>query len=70
MHRTERTDDRFKTVFWKDQVLFFLDENTKEQIFDFAPYVDWPNCQSFRRIACAEKFFLFLCHTDAEALSN
>ena len=37
-------DDGFEVVFWKDQVIFFLDGNTHEQIFDFADYVDWPNC--------------------------
>lgn len=37
-------DDGFEVVFWKDRVLFFLDGNTEEQIFDFVNYVDWPDC--------------------------
>lgn len=37
-------DDGFEVVFWKDKVIFFLDGNTEEQIFDFANYVDWPDC--------------------------
>ncbi len=41
-------DDGFEVVFWKDQVIFFLDGNTHEQIFDFANYVDWPNCLETR----------------------
>ena len=36
-------DDGFEVVFWKDRVLFFLDGNTEEQIFDFVNYVDWPD---------------------------
>ena len=37
-------DDGFEVVFWKDRVLFFLDGNTEEQIFDFVNYVGWPDC--------------------------
>lgn len=37
-------DDGFEVVFWKDKVIFYLDGNTHEQIFDFAHYIDWPDC--------------------------
>lgn len=35
-------DDGFEVVFWKDHVVFFMDGNTGEAIFDFENYKEWP----------------------------
>ena len=35
-------DDGFEVVFWKDKVVFFMDGNTEEAIFQFENYKEWP----------------------------
>lgn len=35
-------DEGFGVVFWKDHVVFFIDGNTEEAIFEFEHYKEWP----------------------------
>lgn len=35
-------DDGFEVVFWKDHVVFWMDGNTEEAIFQFENYKEWP----------------------------
>ena len=35
-------DDGFEVVFWKDHVVFFMDGNTEEAIFEFEHFKEWP----------------------------